>query len=405
MKDKRQKLKILFICQNFWPENFRSTDVVNNLTQDGHHVEVLTSNPNYPEGKIYKGYKWYNSKTEKFNSNIKIHRVPTIPRGRSNYFLIILNYLGFIIFGTFFGLQKLKRTNFDIILVFASSPIFQLIIGYFIKKQKNIKLITWVQDLWPENLQAVEIINNRFILKIIHKFTLIFYRLNDAIIAQSKSFKKVLKKRFNKKVYFIPNYAEIFKNIKTKKVKDSRFVLVYAGNLGRAQKLITLLKAAKKIKENKKIVIKIFGDGIELNKLLSYKKKNRLDNVIIYGKVSKKRIYREYKNADALYLSLVNNKFLNYTIPAKLQTYLYISKPIIASASGETKKIIEDSNAGICTPPENVNLLYKSLNKIMKLKKNELKKFENNSKKYFNENYERNLINKKFRNIFENYRK
>ena len=92
-------------------------------------LKLLTSNPNYPEGKIYKGYKWYNSKTEKFNSNIKIHRVPTIPRGRSNYFLIILNYLGFIIFGTFFGLQKLKRTNFDIILVFASSPIFQLIIG------------------------------------------------------------------------------------------------------------------------------------------------------------------------------------------------------------------------------------------------------------------------------------
>ena len=93
------------------------------------------------------------------------------------------------------------------------------------------------------------------------------------------------------------------------------------------------------------------------------------------------------------------------TIPAKLQTYLYISKPIIASASGETKKIIEDSNAGICTPPENVNLLYKSLNKILILKKNELIKLEKNSKKYFNENYERNLINKKFRNIFENYTK
>ena len=56
MKERYHKQKILFICQNFWPENFRSTDVVNNLIDAGNIVEVLTSNPNYPEGKIYKGY-------------------------------------------------------------------------------------------------------------------------------------------------------------------------------------------------------------------------------------------------------------------------------------------------------------------------------------------------------------
>ncbi len=405
MKDKEQKLKILFICQNFWPENFRSTDAVNNLVKDGHHVEVLTSNPNYPEGRIYKGYKWYNFITEKFNYKIKVHRVPTIPRGKSNYFLIILNYLGFIIFGTLFGITKLRKTNFDIILVFASSPIFQLLIGYFIKIQKKIKLITWVQDLWPENLQAVGVVKNKFILSIIYKFTLIFYNLNDGIIAQSKSFKKVLKKRSNKKVHYIPNYSEIFEKSKIKLRKDNKLILVYAGNLGKAQKLITLFKTAKKLKENKKFVIKIFGDGIEYKKLLAFKEKNKLDNIIMYGKVSKKRIYREYKNADILYLSLAKNKFLNYTIPAKLQTYFYISKPIIASASGETKKIISHSHSGLCCAPENVNLLYKSLNKMLKLKKSELKKFEKNSNKYFKSNFDKNLINKKFRDIFKIYKR
>ena len=72
MKDKSQKQKILFICQNFWPENFRSTDVVNNLVDNGYEVEVLTSNPNYPEGKIYKNYSWYNIKSEKYKNKFLI---------------------------------------------------------------------------------------------------------------------------------------------------------------------------------------------------------------------------------------------------------------------------------------------------------------------------------------------
>ena len=89
MKDKTQKQKILFISQNFWPENFRSTDVVNNLVNSGYHVEVLTSNPNYPEGKIYKNYTWYNFKTEVYKNKFLVHRVPTIPRGKSNFVLYL----------------------------------------------------------------------------------------------------------------------------------------------------------------------------------------------------------------------------------------------------------------------------------------------------------------------------
>ena len=120
MKIKKNKLRILFICQNFWPENFRSTDVVENLIQNGNHVEIITSNPNYPEGKIYKGYNWYNWSTEIYNKKIKVHRVPTIPRGKSNYFFILINYVAFIIFGTLFGFLKLRKNNFDIVLVFAA---------------------------------------------------------------------------------------------------------------------------------------------------------------------------------------------------------------------------------------------------------------------------------------------
>jgi len=399
MKDKSQKQKILFICQNFWPENFRSTDVVNNLVNSGYQVEVLTSNPNYPEGKIYKNYNWYNFKSEIYKKKILVHRVPTIPRGKSNYVLIFFNYLAFIVFGTIFGLIKLKNKKFNYILVFASSPIFQVYVGYIIKLFKKTKLVTWVQDLWPENLIALNIIKNKILINLINYFTNQIYKFNDILIAQSQSFKSILSKRSNKKVFYIPNYAEIFDKKNAQKKISKKFTIVYAGNIGKAQKLFTLLKAAKKLKETDKVDIKIFGDGIELVKLKKYKKEKNIKHVNFYGKVSKEKIIKEYINSDALFLSLAKDKFLNFTIPAKLQTYFSIGKPVLASASGETKKIILTSKCGYCSPPENEDLLYQNIIKLINLNKKNTKKLGKNSKKYYKQNFSNDMITKMFKKI------
>ena len=399
MKHNSQKQKILFICQNFWPENFRSTDVVNNLVNNGYEVEVLTSNPNYPEGKIYKNYSWYNIKSEKYKNKFLIHRVPTIPRGKYNLLLIFFNYLAFIVFGIVFGLAKVKNKKFNYILVFASSPIFQVYVGYIIKLFKKIKLVVWVQDLWPENLIALNIIKNKLLINLINLFTNRIYKFSDILIAQSKSFKKILKKRSNKNVIYIPNYAEIFSKKILKKNKGKKFVIVYGGNIGKAQNLLTLLKSAQKLKEKDNITIKVFGDGVEFTKLKKYIKDNSINHVYFYGKVSKERILQEFIKADALYLSLAKDKFLNYTIPAKLQSYFSVGKPIIASSSGEAKKIILSSKAGFCSPPENEILLYKNIIKLKNLNKKKLKKLSKNSKNYFNQNFSNYIITKKFKKI------
>ena len=289
-------------------------------------------------------------------------------------------------------------------MVFAASPIFQSIVGYIFKILKNIRLIIWVQDLWPENLQALNIIKNKFILKIIYNLTTFTYNLSDTLVAQSKSFQKILKKRSKKKIFYLPNFAENFNKKTVKYNKNNKFILLYAGNIGKAQKLITLLKSANELRNNKKLIIKIFGDGVELKKLKYYKNKKNLKNVKFYRKVPSSQIYVEYKKADALYLSLAKNEFLNFTIPAKLQTYFSISRPIIASASGETKEIINQSKAGFCSNPENEKMLTKNILKMINLKKNEIKSLKNNSKKYYLKNFDNNLVNMQLIRIL-NYKK
>jgi glycosyltransferase involved in cell wall biosynthesis len=163
--------------------------------------------------------------------------------------------------------------------------------------------------------------------------------------------------------------------------------------------LLTLLKSAKKLKETDMVDIKIFGDGIELTKLKKFKEENNIKHVNFYGKVQKDKILKEYINSDALFLSLAKDKFLNYTIPAKLQTYFSIGKPIIASASGEAKKIILSSKSGYCSPPENEFLLHENLIKLINLNKKTIKRLGKNSKKYYKQNFSNDIITKMFKKI------
>ena len=394
------KKKILLVCQNFWPENFRSTDVAINLVKAGFDVDVLTGNPNYPAGKIYRNYKWYNCKSERHLNGFVVHRVPLVPRGRSNLFLIFINYISFILFAIIFGYFKLKNNKYDKVFVFAASPIFQVFVGFFFKLLNRCKLYIWVQDLWPENLKAMNIIKSKFFLKLVLYFSNTMYNLADINIAQSKSFQKILRKRTSKEVFYLPNLSESFNfSFKKKSKKKSKLVIMYAGNIGKAQNLQTFLRAAKYFINNKKLTFKIFGDGFEYEKLKYIKKKEKISNVTLYGNISLKKLYKYYIQSDFLYLSLIQNKYLNSTIPAKMQTYMSLSKPIIASASGEVKKIINESKCGFCVQPENVSLLIKTFKMALKLNSYQKKKLSLNSRNYYMKNFNNEMITNNLKKI------
>ena len=101
--------------------------------------------------------------------------MPTIPRGKSNYFFIFFNYLSFIVFGSLVGAYKLRKKKFDVILVFASSPIFQIIVGYVIKLFKNAKLVTF--RFMARKFNCAYLIKNKFFYKYYRSLTSLTYNL------------------------------------------------------------------------------------------------------------------------------------------------------------------------------------------------------------------------------------
>ena len=400
------KKKILVISQGYWPEHFPINQLADSFHEDKKiEISVLTGFPNYPEGKIYKGYEknFFNKIYDIHPKGYKIFRVPLIRRRKNSKISVVLNYLSFIVMGTLIAPFLLINNKFDYILVFANSPVPQAIIGIFLKFIKRAKLILWVQDLWPEILNETNNLNNRTFLKVINYSIKWIYFFSDLILAQSKSFKNEIKKKTNTKVVYLPNPSvDMSKKTKQKKLKKSKFFkILYAGNLGEAQNLNNIIVTSKLL-VNEKIIFNIIGGGNKYLWLKNKIKDENINNIKLYKNVNFSKIHNYYNAADSLLITLKDNKFLNMTIPSKLQNYLSAKKPIISFCGGETKKIIENAKCGLDLYKKNNEKIFKGIISLSKKKKTILDKMSKNGYKFFLNNFEINKTKNKFYKIFNN---
>ena len=160
-------MRILFITQYFWPEDFIINDLCVDLKKRGHSITILSGKPNYPKGKYYKGYNFFSKNTEIWN-NCKIYRVNNLPRFNGTSIPLLLNYISYALLASikiFFIKEK-----FDKILVYEPSPITVGIPAIFAKYHFKSPIYFWVQDLWPESLSAASNIKNKKLLNFVNKF-------------------------------------------------------------------------------------------------------------------------------------------------------------------------------------------------------------------------------------------
>ena len=253
-------MRILIVSQYFWPENFRINDLAVGLKEKGNDVTVLTGIPNYPQGKIFPGYNLFAKK--EIYKGIKIQRVPLLPRGKGGKLNLILNYLSFFISASFLA-PFYCREKYDVIFVFACSPIIQALPAIFLKKIRHSSLMLWVLDLWPESLTATKAVRSPLILKWVEKLVKFIYNQSDLILVSSRGFIPSISAKgvVLEKIVFFPNWAEdIYKPVKPENAKlplavnnfPKGFKLMFAGNIGVAQDFQTILTAFEILKNYKK---------------------------------------------------------------------------------------------------------------------------------------------------------
>ena len=384
-------MKILIVSQYFWPEHFLINDIAKTLVSNGHQVFVLTGKPNYPKGEIFNGYDYFTITEESIN-NISVIRVPIIPRF-SSYFTLLLNYVSFVFSSIIFGFWKLKDKKFEAIFVFGNSPIFQAIPAIFFSKIFKKPISIWIQDLWPESLSAIKFTNNKYLLNLISIIVKFIYSNVDLILIQSKGFyKKINLLNKNTQIKYLPNFylkesSQTRFNKKYDKFFKRKFIFVFAGNLGKAQSLHTLIDAAYLLRNQSDINFILIGDGSEKRNLIAKVDKLNLKNIIFIEQQSSKVINSFLQKASALIVTLGDEEVLNLTIPSKIQAYLYSSKPIIASINGTSAEILRKSGAAFVVRAGDHIKLKNAILKFTKLSLKERNLMGEKGKIYFENNF------------------
>ena len=244
-------VKVLVLSQHYWPETFRINEVVESLQKAGCCVSVLTGQPNYPDGAIFPGYRAMGVGAQMHDAGYMVYRVPVAPRRQGRAVQLISNYLSFLVSASLLGPWLLRGQRFDVIFVYGISPILQAIPGVVLKRFKRAALVTWVQDLWPQSLEATGFVRNRRILTAVAVLVRWIYRRCDLLLVQSQAFVRPVQSMADKTpVKYHPNPGELaFTQTQSLAppalVLEQGFNVVFAGNLGTVQALGTLLDAAE----------------------------------------------------------------------------------------------------------------------------------------------------------------
>lgn len=354
-------LRILVVSQHFWPESFRINQVVSSLIKQGCEVTVLAGQPNYPAGITYAGYSSFGAGVEIHPEGYSIVRVPELPRGTGRARQLIANYLSFVVAGCLLGPFFLFGRKFDLIFVYGTSPILQAIPAIVLKWLKRARLVLWVQDLWPESLEATGYVRNKTVLNLVGSVVRWIYRRADLILGQSEAFVTAIRPMAGTvPIAYHPNPGETFDGLDDSAPAyrlDPGFNVVFAGNMGKAQGMMTLVDAAEKLRGEEDIRLVLVGDGALAEALRQRVNELGLRNVVFAGRFPPETMPGILAQASALLVSLADYPILNMTVPSKVQSYLSAGRPIIASMNGEGARIIAESGAGVTCPADDAEAL------------------------------------------------
>ncbi len=366
-------MRILVVSQYFWPESFPINQLASTLRARGHEVVVLTGFPNYPTGKIYPGYRQRLFQRED-HGGIEVIRVPLHPDRSYSPIRRGWNYLSFMLSATALGPLLVGRV--DRIIVFQVSPITAAFPAVVLRALRRAPLYLWVQDIWPETLEATDAVRHPLVLRLVRRFVDFIYRHSDVILVQSRGFIDRIRSAGvdAAKLVYLPNWADDLyrpvprdEDLARKEDMAGGFHVVFAGNIGRAQDFDTLLGAATRLRHEPAIRFVILGDGAMAEHYAERARAEGLVNMDFKGRKAAEAMPRYFALADALLVLLRREPVFALTVPTKLQAYLACGRPVVAAVEGDAAAVVRESGGGVVCKPGDPDALAEAILRLYRL--------------------------------------
>ena len=358
-------MHLLFLTDNFPPEvnapASRTFEHCREWVKEGHKVTVITCAPNFPNGRVYEGYRNSAWQTELIDG-IRVVRVWSFVAANEGFALRIVDYASYMV-AAILASPFTRKVD----LVVGTSPqLFTVCAAYAISRLKGVPFIFELRDLWPESIKAVGALTDGIAFRTLERIELFLYRKAAHIVALTGAFKQNLVTRgiASEKVKVITNGVDLdrFKpRQKNQRLIDryglnDKFVTGYIGTHGLAHGLETILDAAQFIQEQRdgdRHRFLFLGDGAMKGALASEAAERRLENVIFLNSVPKADVVDHWALLDASIIHLRRNKLFDTVLPSKMFEFMAMGVPILLGVGGEAAKILDREDVGLTFEPEN----------------------------------------------------
>ena len=373
-------MHILFLTDNFPPEGnapaTRTIEHASRWTANGHQVTVITGVPNFPEGRVFDGYKnrWY--QTEEM-LGVRVIRVKTYITANEGFAKRILDYLSFMVSGFVAGLFVKKPD-----VVVATSPqFFTAVAGWALAGLRRKPFVFELRDIWPASITAVGAMEESRIITALEKLELFLYRRATRIVSVTQSFKDELIQRGvdGRKIDVVLNGVDLTKYAKQTQ-KDAaiadkyglkgKFIAGYVGTHGMAHGLEHIVRAASFLKDQDDIRVVFAGGGAARDALEKQVAQTSLKNVVMIPRVAKDEMARLWSLCDVSLVNLRNADLFRTVIPSKIFESMGMGIPMIVSMpQGEATEIVREAEAGLIIDPEAPEELAQAIIKLRDDKK------------------------------------
>lgn len=363
-------MRILLLSFFYQPEpnDVKAHLLGKELVERGHDVTAITTFPNYPHGQIYPGYnqKWRQWENK---DGVKLLRVPLYPDHSRSSFKRALSYGSFMASAAILGPLLTRRP--DVMWVF-HPPLTTAFAGWWISLLKQAPFVLEIQDLWPESLSSTGMFSDSRGLRMVGRAAKFIYRRSAALAVNSPGFKRNLigKGVPEDKIHIFPHWADetIYHPVDPDPAWGERYGLqgkfnvIFAGNMGPAQALHTVIDAAAQTQDSPDLQYVLIGDGLDLPSL--QERARDLPNVRFIERQPAEHMPQFYAWADALLVTLKDDPLFTITIPSKTVSYLACGRPIVCAVAGDGAAVIRQANAGLTCPPEDASALAKAVKSL-----------------------------------------
>ncbi len=386
-----KKTRVLLLTQWFDPEpTFKGLVFARELVRQGFDVEVVTGFPNYPGGKVYAGYKIKMIQRE-FIEGVQITRLPLYPNHDQSAIKRVLNYASFAASALVYGLFMSKRAD---VMYAYHPPLTVGIAASLIRLVRGIPVVYDIQDMWPDTLRATGMLNNPRALVLVGRLCDWVYKRVDQLVVLSPGFKRLLVKRGvpERKIDVIHNWADesALKSplgaVPSAFPKADRLRVVFAGNMGKAQALDTVLDAASILQaRGSRASFVMLGGGVEVSRLKTRALGLKLGNVVFLPPVPMSEVGTVLAAADVLLVHLRKDPLFEITIPSKTQAYMAVGKPLLMAVNGDAANLVRQAKCGLTAESENPQALADALDAMEAMPAGELKTMGENASRFYRE--------------------